>query len=194
MKSAHHLIRIVATLGLGCCAAVAGAQTAYPDQPIKVIVPFPPAGGTDVLTRLITNEITLKEKWTFIVDNRPGAGGNIGLDAVAKSRKDGYTLGTGQTANLAINPTLYPKLPYDPIKDFVPVILLASQPVVLVVRADSPIKTLADLKTRPAPGSFPWRRPAPAPSAMSPARCSPGAPASRCCTCPTRARARRSPT
>ena len=148
MKSAHHLIRIVATLGLGCCAAVAGAQTAYPDQPIKVIVPFPPAGGTDVLTRLITNEITLKEKWTFIVDNRPGAGGNIGLDAVAKSRKDGYTLGTGQTANLAINPTLYPKLPYDPIKDFVPVILLASQPVVLVVRADSPIKTLADLKTQ----------------------------------------------
>ncbi|MDM0049999.1 tripartite tricarboxylate transporter substrate binding protein [Variovorax sp. J22R115] len=136
-------------LGLALCSAVAGAQTNFPSQPIKVIVPFPPAGGTDVLTRLVANEVTLKDnKWTFIVDNKPGAGGNIGLDAVAKAKKDGYTVGTGQTANLAINPTLYTKVPFDALKDFAPVVLLASQPLVLVVRADSPIKSVADLKSQ----------------------------------------------
>lgn len=129
------------------CAAAASAQTNYPSQVIKMVVPFPPAGGTDVLTRLVANEVTLKDnKWTFVVDNKPGAGGNIGMDAVAKAKKDGYTLGTGQTANLAINPSLYAKIPFNPLKDLAPVVLLASQPLVLVVRADSSIKTLADLK------------------------------------------------
>ncbi|WP_246873198.1 Bug family tripartite tricarboxylate transporter substrate binding protein, partial [Staphylococcus aureus] len=118
---------------------------AYPDQPVKLVVPFPPAGGTDVLSRLIANEVAAKEKITFVVENKPGAGGNIGLDAVAKARKDGYTLGTGQTANLAINPTLYTKMPFDASRDFAPVVLLASQPVLLVVRAESPFKTIADL-------------------------------------------------
>lgn len=122
------------------------AQSAYPAQPIKVIVPFPPSGGTDVLTRLITNEVTVKEQWTFVIENKPGAGGNIGLDAVAKAKADGLTLGSGQTANLAINPALYAKMPFDPLRDFTPVMLLASQPVVLVVRTESPITTMAELK------------------------------------------------
>ncbi|MBS0450532.1 MAG: tripartite tricarboxylate transporter substrate binding protein [Proteobacteria bacterium] len=142
-------MRLAAYAALALCGAVAGAQSNYPSQPIKVVVPFPPAGGTDVLTRLVANEVTLKDnKWTFIVDNKPGAGGNIGMDAVAKAKKDGYTFGTGQTANLAINPTLYTKMPFDASKDFEPVVLLASQPLILVVRADSPIKNLADLKTQ----------------------------------------------
>jgi len=150
MKPRNHLA-LLAGLAFSLHIAVAGAQAAYPSQPIKVIVPFPPAGGTDVLTRLVANEVTVKDsKWTFIIDNKPGAGGNIGMDAVAKARKDGYTVGTGQTANLAINPSLYNKLPFDAGKDFSPVVLLASQPVVLVVRADSPIKTLADLKAQSA--------------------------------------------
>ncbi len=127
--------------------SAAHAQSNYPSQPIKVVVPFPPSGGTDVLTRLITNEVTIKDKWVFVVENKPGAGGNIGLDAVAKAKADGLTLGSGQTANLAINPALYAKMPFDPLKDFTPVVLLASQPVVLVVRAESPIKTMAELKT-----------------------------------------------
>ena len=134
--------------GLAIAATGAGAQAAYPAMPIKLVVPFPPAGGTDVLTRLVANEVAVKQKWTFVIDNKPGAGGNIGLDAVAKARKDGYTLGTGQTANLAINPALYTKMPFDAGKDFAPVVLLASQPVVLVVKADSPIKTLADVKAQ----------------------------------------------
>ncbi|SFE13536.1 Bug family tripartite tricarboxylate transporter substrate binding protein [Paracidovorax konjaci] len=135
---------------LACAVSAGGAlaQAAYPDQPVRLVVPFPPAGGTDVLSRLIANEVAMKEKITFVVENKPGAGGNIGLDAVAKARKDGYTLGTGQTANLAINPTLYAKMPFDAARDFAPVILLASQPVILVVRAESPVKTLADLKNQ----------------------------------------------
>lgn len=143
---AHGAIALGA--GLGLAATGSGAQAAYPDHPIKLVVPFPPAGGTDVLTRLVANEVTLKQQWTFVVDNKPGAGGNIGLEAVAKARKDGYTLGAGQTANLAINPALYTRMPFDAGKDFAPVILLASQPVVLVVKAGSPIKTLADLKSQ----------------------------------------------
>ncbi|WPB56881.1 tripartite tricarboxylate transporter substrate binding protein [Xylophilus sp. GOD-11R] len=130
--------------------APAGAESAFPGQPIRLVVPFPPAGGTDVLTRLVMNDVTQATQWNFVIDNRPGAGGNIGLDMVAKAKADGYTLGTGQTANLAINPSLYSKLPFDPLKDFAPVALLATQPVVIVVRADSPLKTVADLKARAA--------------------------------------------
>jgi tripartite-type tricarboxylate transporter receptor subunit TctC len=117
----------------------------YPNQPLRVVVPFPPAGGTDIVTRMITGKIAETTHWTFVIDNKAGAGGNIGLDAVAKSKPDGYTLGVGQTANLAINPTLYAKIPYDALKDFTPIALLAAQPVVLVVRSESPYKTLADL-------------------------------------------------
>lgn len=148
MKAQNYASRIAMFAALALCCATASAQATYPSQPIKVIVPFPPAGGTDVLTRLIVNEVTLNDKWTFIVDNKPGAGGNIGMDAVAKAKKDGYTIGAGQTANLAINPTLYTKMPFDAVKDFEPVVLLASQPLVLVVRADSTIKSLSDLKTQ----------------------------------------------
>ncbi|QHI98980.1 tripartite tricarboxylate transporter substrate binding protein [Xylophilus rhododendri] len=129
-------------------AAAANAQSGFPNQPIRLVVPFPPAGGTDTLTRLVMNEVTQATQWNFVIDNRPGAGGNIGLDMVAKAKNDGYTLGSGQTANLAINPSLYSKLPFDPLKDFAPVALLASQPVVIVVRADSPLKNVADLKAK----------------------------------------------
>lgn len=148
MQIRKALARGAFALGFACMGGGALAQAAYPDQPIRLVVPFPPAGGTDVLSRLIANEVAMKEKITFVVENKPGAGGNIGLDAVAKAKKDGYTLGTGQTANLAINPTLYTKMPFDAARDFSPVILLASQPVILVVRAGSPVKTLADLKSQ----------------------------------------------
>jgi len=129
---------------------VAGAlgaqgQERYPAQPVKVIVPFPPGGGTDVVTRLLVERMRTATGWIFVVDNRPGAGGNIGLDLVAKSKPDGYTLGMGQTANLAINPSLYPKMPYQVATDFVPVALVAGQPVVLVVNRESPYKSVADL-------------------------------------------------
>ncbi|VTU39383.1 Bug family tripartite tricarboxylate transporter substrate binding protein [Variovorax sp. PBL-E5] len=126
-------------------AASALADTAWPDKPVRFVVPYTPGGATDAVTRLIAQRITEDTKWNFVVDNRAGGNGNIGIDVVAKSRPDGYTIGMGQTANLAINPTLFPKMPYDALKDVTAVSIVASQPVVLVVRADSPYKTLAEV-------------------------------------------------
>ncbi|QFZ85084.1 tripartite tricarboxylate transporter substrate binding protein [Variovorax paradoxus] len=125
--------------------ATASAQAAWPERPIKFIVPYTAGGATDVVTRLVVQKMTEDTKWVFVVDNRAGGAGNIGLDAVAKAKPDGYTIGMGQTANLAINPTLFPKMPYDALKDFTPVSVVASQPVVLVVRADAPWKNVAEL-------------------------------------------------
>lgn len=121
------------------------AEAPFPGQPIRLVVPFPPAGATDVVSRLITGKISADTGWNFVVDNRAGAGGNIGLDAVAKAPADGYTLGMGQTANLAVNPALLAKMPFDPLKDFAPVALVASLPVVLVVRTESPHASLASV-------------------------------------------------
>ncbi|MGI4778404.1 MAG: Bug family tripartite tricarboxylate transporter substrate binding protein [Janthinobacterium lividum] len=121
------------------------AQTPWPSKPIKLVVPFPPGGGTDFVARLLAEKLSTQAGWVIVVDNKPGAGGNIGLDAVAKSTPDGYTIGLGQTANLVINPALYPKIPFDPLKDFAPIAVVASQPVVLLVNAASPYKTLADV-------------------------------------------------
>ena len=143
-----------------CLAALAvafsSAAAEYPAKPIKLVVPFPPAGGTDILARQVANRLTEVNKWTVVVDNKPGAGGNIGVDAVAKSPADGYSLVMGQTSNLAISPTLYTKLPYDPLKDLEPIVLVGSGPLAIVVRADSRFKTLGDLinEGKQKPGSI----------------------------------------
>lgn len=120
------------------------AQT-YPAKPIRLVVPFPPGGGTDLIARTVAQKMSDTLNWTIIIDNRPGAGGNLGVDAVAKAAPDGYTLVMGQTSNLAINPTLYSKLPYDSLKDFAPVVLVSSAPIVMAVRVQSPFKTFADV-------------------------------------------------
>ena len=127
------------------CAAPAMVESNWPDKSIRFIVPYTPGGATDAVTRLIAQKISEDTKWVFVVDNRAGGNGNIGLDVVAKARPDGYTIGMGQTANLAVNPSLFAKMPYDALKDVAPVSIVASQPVVLVVRADAPFKTLADV-------------------------------------------------
>lgn len=136
--------RLVLAMFAALFASIAPAQD-YPDRPIRLIVPFPPGGGTDIFSRTIANKLTQNLKWVIAVENKPGAGGNIGIDAVAKSPPDGYTLGMGQTSDLAINPTLYSKLPYDPLKDLAPVVLVADAPLVPVVPASSPFKSVADL-------------------------------------------------
>jgi tripartite-type tricarboxylate transporter receptor subunit TctC len=134
------------------------AQDQYPSKPIHLIVPFPPAGGTDILARLVANKLSETMKWSIIVENRPGAGGNIGVNVAAKAPNDGYTIVMGQTSNLAINPTLYAHLPYDPLKDFSPITTVASAPLVLVVAADSPFKSLSDIvnaaKAKPGKVTF----------------------------------------
>ena len=120
------------------------AQPNYPTKPIRFIVPFPPGGGTDILARLVGNKLTETVGWQIVVDNRGGAGGTVGLLAAAQATPDGYTMVMGQTSNLAINPSLYNKIPYDPIRDFVPVSLVSASPIALVVSAKSPHKTIGD--------------------------------------------------
>ena len=137
--------RFLVSFAFAFAAAHAIADDAYPAKAIKLIVPFPPAGGTDVLSRGMAQAIALDTKWTIVIENRPGAGGNIGLDFVAKAPADGYTIGMGQTANLAVNPALYSHMAFDPLKDFAPIMLVSSQPLILVVAASSPYRTLADL-------------------------------------------------
>jgi tripartite-type tricarboxylate transporter receptor subunit TctC len=128
---------------------------AWPNKPIRLVVPFPAGGGTDLITRELANRVA-NAGYTFIVDNKPGSGGNLGVDAAAKAPADGYTLVMGQTSNLAINPSLYSKLPYDPLKDLTPISLVASAPLVIVAGVDSPIKTVADLvkAAKAQPGSI----------------------------------------
>jgi tripartite-type tricarboxylate transporter receptor subunit TctC len=121
------------------------AQGTYPTKPIRMIVPFPPGGGTDILSRLVANKLTESVGWQIVVDNRGGAGGNIGLDAAAKAAPDGYTMVMGQTSNLTINPNLHKKLPYDPLRDFTPVSVVASSPIAFMVVSKSPFRTLGDL-------------------------------------------------
>jgi tripartite-type tricarboxylate transporter receptor subunit TctC len=141
------LISRRSTLAFAACVLAATA-TAYaqswPARPIRLIVPFPAGGGTDIISREVANKIS-GPGYTIIIDNKPGTGGNIGVDAAAKAAPDGYTLVMGQTSNLAINPTLYPKLSYDPLKDLTPISMVASSPLVIVASANSPFHTLADV-------------------------------------------------
>jgi tripartite-type tricarboxylate transporter receptor subunit TctC len=135
---------LAAALAVAATPSFGQAPTAFPAKPIRFVVPFPPGGGTDATSRLLAEKFSTLLGWTVVVDNKPGAGGNIGVDIVAKSVPDGYTIAMGQASNLAINPSLYAKMPFDPLKDLTPIVSVAEQPVVLVVRQDSPLKTLAD--------------------------------------------------
>jgi tripartite-type tricarboxylate transporter receptor subunit TctC len=152
----HRRAFLKGALAAAAASAAPAFAQAWPSKPIKLIVPFPPAGGTDVLSRALAQAITVSTQWSFVVDNRPGAGGNIGLEAAARSPADGYTIAMGQTANLAVNPALYAKMPFDAVKDFTAVALVSSQPLILVVGTNSPYKALRDLvdAAKKAPGKL----------------------------------------
>ena len=139
----HPTRRTLLALAATMFSAGAFAQ-AYPNKAIRVVVPFPPGGGTDIIARQVTQTVAASTGWTFVIENKPGAGGNLGVDAAAKSAPDGYTLVLGQTSNLAINPTLYARMPYDVQKDLAPIVLVANAPLVMVTGTASPYKTLAD--------------------------------------------------
>jgi tripartite-type tricarboxylate transporter receptor subunit TctC len=126
------------------CWAVPSVQAqSYPDKPIRFVAPSPPGGGTDAMTRLVAHKLAELSQWQLVVDNRAGAGGNIGLDFTAKAPADGYTIAMGESSNLTINPYLYKKLPFDPVKDVAPVALVGTVPLVLVVPASRPFDSLA---------------------------------------------------
>ncbi len=132
-------------LATATSATLAAPDAVWPQRPIRLVVPFPPGGSADFLGRLLAEKLTTSTGWVVVVENRAGAAGNIGLEAVARAAPDGYTFGIGQTANLAINPSLYAKMPYDALKDLVPIALVASQPMVVAVKTDSAFQSLADL-------------------------------------------------
>ena len=124
--------------------AVANAQQKYPEKPIRFVVPYPAGGPLDTVARLLGQKVSEGTKQPVVVDNKPGAGGNIGADIVAKSPADGYTLLMGAVATHAINPTLYGNITYDPVKDFAPVTQVASTPNVLVVNPRLPVTSVRD--------------------------------------------------
>ena len=143
MQASRRLLLALAASSLAIATTGAFAQ-AWPTKPIRIVVPFPPGGGTDIIARETSQKVAAATGWTFVIDNRPGAGGNLGVDAAAKSPADGYTIVIGQSSNIAINPTLYAKMPYNSQKDLAPIILLANAPLVMVTGTTSPYKTLAD--------------------------------------------------
>jgi len=131
--------------GLALLAGLpARAQTGYPNQPIKMIVPYPAGGTTDFLGRLVAGQLKTGLGATVIVENKPGAGTALGAAQVAAAAPDGYTLLMATSTTLAINKALYKKLPYDPVKDFTPIALVAGVPFALVVNPQLPVKTLAE--------------------------------------------------
>lgn len=137
-------------LGLAATAALAlalpaGAQPAYPLRPISLVVPFPAGGSTDLVARVVAEKMSQDLGQQIVVENRGGAGGNVGSAAAAKADPDGYTLLMGTVATHALNPALYKKMPYDPVADFAPISLLVVVPNVLVVNPDFPAKDVAEL-------------------------------------------------
>ena len=150
MKNLHSksLFRAVLASAVALTAAAtlpAAAQSLTGGRPVTMIVPFSPGGGTDILSRTVAPKLTEKLGTSVIVENKPGAAGAIAAQFVARAAPDGRTLMVGSTSEIGINPSLYPNLPYNVARDFVPVTPLASTPMVLVVNPASPIKTAADL-------------------------------------------------
>jgi len=126
-------------------AAATGSGQAYPSKPVRMIVPFPPGGATDIVARLLAQKLT--ESWgvQVLVDNRAGAGGTIGSDIAAKSPPDGYTILMGTSSTHAVAPSLYSKLAYDPVRDFAPVTLVASATILLAIHPSLPTRNVRDL-------------------------------------------------
>ncbi len=144
-----HRRQILAAASASLLTAPAFSQGGWPTKPVRIVVPFAPGGTTDLLARALAPELSRVFGQQFIIDNKAGAGGNLGADMVAKSAPDGYTLLMGTVGTHGINQSLYPKLPFDPIKDFAPVTLVAAVPNVLVMNpakaAEAKVNNVADL-------------------------------------------------
>ena len=156
-RRTRRLLHIALAAGMLACAMHVAAQS-FPARPAKIIVPFPPGGPLDTVGRALAQGLT--ERWgqAVVVENKPGAGGNIGADFVAKSAPDGYTVVMGALSTHAVNPSLYAKLPYDAQNDFAPITLVAVTPNVLVVNPSLPVKSVGELvahaKAHPGQLSF----------------------------------------
>ncbi|MFY9184732.1 MAG: tripartite tricarboxylate transporter substrate binding protein [Limnohabitans sp.] len=155
MKFTFSLRAVFTSIFLVLCAQVALAQD-FPSKPIRIIVPLPPGGSNDVLARLLAQKMSESFGQPVVVENKPGAAGNIATEYIAKSPADGYTLGIAPNQTVAVNPVLYPKLPYDAIKDLEGISMLGRVPMVLVVSSKVTAKSVAELITqvKAAPDKF----------------------------------------
>ena len=155
------MIRKLLTLLALALAFTAAQAQPYPSKPVRLIVPFPPGGGTDILARLVASKLTEVSKWNVVPDNRAGAGGTIGIAEAARAAPTGYEMVMGQKDNMVVAPWLYKNLSYEPTRDFVAVAHVAYTPVVIVTRAESKFKTLADVVSaaRAAPDSITYGSP-----------------------------------
>ena len=161
-RSLVSALTVASTLTLAALAPVAAsAQDAYPSKMVRIVVPFPPGGSTDLLARKIGEKLSAQWKQPVIVDNRPGAGGTVGADHVSKAAPDGYTLLIGVTGSNGIAGSLYPNLPYDPIKGFTPVTAVVSAPLLIVKNERVAAKNLNELiaAAKAKPGSITYGSP-----------------------------------
>ena len=141
LNKIFHGLVVAMTGALACADACAQA---YPSKPVRIIVPYAPGGGVDIVARALGQELTKRLGQQIVVENKTGAGGNIGSDAVAKATPDGYTLLIASPAN-AVNPSLYAKMPFNPVRDLVPVALIASVPAVLLASPALPVRNVKEL-------------------------------------------------
>jgi tripartite-type tricarboxylate transporter receptor subunit TctC len=148
------LLAVCLVMASAASTSTAMAQTAgYPGKPIRLVIPYPPGGGSDTIGRPLAQKLAEQLGQQVVVDNRGGANGNIGMEAVARSAPDGYTIVLALTAQLAVNPALYGKVPYDPVRDYAPITLLGTGTYILVVHPSLPVKSVKELialaKARP---------------------------------------------
>jgi tripartite-type tricarboxylate transporter receptor subunit TctC len=150
---ANNRLVVVALTALACTLSALAGAADYPNKPITLIVPYPPAGGVDAMARVVAAKLSVALKVQVVVDNRAGAGGTIGTRAVARAAPDGYTLLLGHSGSISINPSLYAHLGMDPRKDFAPIGLIATMPVALLAHPSFPVKSITDFialaKTQP---------------------------------------------
>ena len=196
MRVTWRKLRASALIAAMALAPLPAAAQDYPSRPVTLVVPFPPGGSTTIVGRIVADKLGEVLGQQIVIDNRAGAGGTVGTRAVAKAAPDGYTLVLGYTGTLAIGPSLYPNVGYDPRKDFAPIGRIGTAPNTLVVHPSFPAKT-SRRTDQPLPRPIPARSttapPASAPSVTSAANTSRPRPASSSRTFPTRAPDRWSP-
>lgn len=154
-------LALAALAGSALLASPLAQAQSWPSKPVTIVVPFPPGGGTDILSRLVATKLTESAKWTVVADNKAGAGGTIGIGEAVKAAPTGYDIVMGQKDNLVIGPWLYKNLPWDPTKDLTAVAHVAYTPVVIATSANSKYKTLADViaAAKAAPGTVTYGSP-----------------------------------
>ena len=147
---------IITTVALAAIGPSQALAQAYPTKPVRLVVPFPPGGSTDIVARIVAQRLGERIGQPLVVENRGGAGGTIGTEAVAKAAPDGYVLGFASTSTHAVAPAVYAKLGYDPVKDFAPISLVAVTPYLLVVNPKVEVKSLKEFVAyvKPRPGKF----------------------------------------